>query len=66
MVYKVIRNFLFQPLIAGETKTDEIQHLLTPEEIKFFLTDPFSTEKDGYALDILKNLLSRLESKLYG
>jgi len=66
MVYKVIRNFLFQPLIAGETKTDEIQHLLTPEEIKFFLTDPFSTEKDGYTLDILKNLLSRLESKLYG
>lgn len=65
MVYKVIRNFIFQPLIAGEIKIDEIQRFFIPEEIEIFLTDPLSLEKGGYTLDIFKNFLSRLESKLY-
>jgi len=64
MVYKVIRNFIFNTLAAGEIKAKNISRLFTPEEIKIFSKDSLSF-KNRQTINIFKKFLSRLEIKLY-
>ncbi len=67
MIYKVLRNFVFQPLASGQAAEDKIREIFTAEEINFFLSASFSYfdfPNNRYADRILENLLLRLEEVL--
>jgi len=66
MIHKVIKNFIFRPLMARKINMEEISYFFTPEEVRTFLDDSLSFERGKHTIDIFKNFLSRLESKLYG
>jgi hypothetical protein len=67
MIYKVLRNFIFQPLILGDITDEKIREFFTPEEINFFLSiysSPLNFLNNQYACESFRYFLSRLEGVL--
>lgn len=61
MISKVIKNFIFKPLISGEITVGDTQGLFSPEEIKLFLNNSCFPQQDSSK--IFERFLTRLESE---
>lgn len=62
MIYKVLRNFIFQPITLKEIKINkEIKKLFTQEEIELFSSEFSFLRLSNKKYKIFKNFLPRLE-----
>lgn len=66
MIYKVLRNFLFQLLVSGQITGEQIREIFTLEEIDVFLSIYSSDHfpNDQYTGGFFRDFLSRLEEVL--
>ncbi|GIW62277.1 MAG: hypothetical protein KatS3mg090_0103 [Patescibacteria group bacterium] len=67
MIYKVLNNFIFQPLILGDITNEKIREFFTSEEINFFLSicsSPLNFLNNQNTGKFFKNFLSHLEETL--
>lgn len=67
MIYKVLRNFVFQPLASGEITEGQIQELFAAEEISIFLSihsSSYNFPNNQDACKFFRNFLSHLEEVL--